>query len=173
MDSVPSNVAAVNVGSITPCDSANFIDLFQGGPCVPCMIRNCVFCERVYECNISQNSKTGTSTREDAVSIVCLLIVRRAEAWKRRSAPLIWLNLIGRSFLDGMYVPEGIWLAPCLYAMVAGVRKLAKQVRSDWSTLCPLECRHDASRDKQRWCCAARASDVLYSYSVVIVNILK
>ena len=35
----------------------------------------------------------------------------------------------GRSFLDGMYVPEGIWLAPCLYTMVAGVRKLAKKVR--------------------------------------------
>ena len=35
-----------------------------------------------------------------------------------------------RSFLDGMYVPEGIWLAPCLYTMVAGVRMLAKKVRA-------------------------------------------
>lgn len=33
-----------------------------------------------------------------------------------------------RSFLDGMFVPEGTWLAPCLYGMVAGVRTLAKQV---------------------------------------------
>ncbi|CAM9631518.1 unnamed protein product [Laminaria digitata] len=29
-----------------------------------------------------------------------------------------------------MFVPEGIWLAPCLYTMVAGVRKLAK--KADW-----------------------------------------
>lgn len=36
--------------------------------------------------------------------------------------------LCGRSFLDGIYVPEGIWVAPCLYGMVAGVRKLAKKV---------------------------------------------
>ncbi|CAN0302920.1 unnamed protein product [Ectocarpus sp. 12 AP-2014] len=33
-------------------------------------------------------------------------------------------------FLDGIYVPEGIWVAPCLYGMVAGVRKLAK--KADW-----------------------------------------
>ncbi|CAM9121385.1 unnamed protein product [Sphacelaria rigidula] len=36
------------------------------------------------------------------------------------------------SFLDGMFVPEGTWLAPCLYTMVAGVRKLAK--KADWGS---------------------------------------
>lgn len=36
------------------------------------------------------------------------------------------------SFLDGMFVPEGTWLAPCLYTMVSGVRKLAK--KADWGS---------------------------------------
>eukprot|EP00903_Cladosiphon_okamuranus_P015911 g14696.t1 len=36
------------------------------------------------------------------------------------------------TFLDGMFVPEGTWLAPCLFTMVAGVRKLAK--KADWGS---------------------------------------
>lgn len=47
------------------------------------------------------------------------------------------IRLATRALLDGLYIPQGTWLAPCLYRMVSGVRELAKKVCDQVSQLDP------------------------------------
>eukprot|EP00752_Nemacystus_decipiens_P013829 g12278.t1 len=77
------------------------------------------------ECQQRLRGALATVTAGVLRSLIALHEGRAEDAHKHYIAAL-------ESFLDGMFVPEGTWLAPCLFAMVAGVRKLAK--KADWGS---------------------------------------
>lgn len=91
---------------------------------------------RACRCPISRQENSSTVVSVSASSLMC-------EYENSRSGCLTWgtiFPLFDRSFLDGMFVPEGTWLAPCLYTMVSGVRKLAKKVRENFLLHLSINC---------------------------------
>ncbi|CAM9154842.1 unnamed protein product [Ascophyllum nodosum] len=68
-----------------------------------------------------------------ALATVAAGVLRCLHASYQGKAETAHKHYIGalEALLDGLYVPQGIWVAPCLYRMVSEVRKLAKKADLD------------------------------------------